>query len=126
VNRLHVLKILVLALALVSLVGASPLLAVCGDGVVDGAEQCDLGAGNGTDTTCCKIDCNFLSGPTPCRILGNNCAITTTCSGSDGECILTDSNPLCDCPSDEGSSNGANEDCPIGGDRDEVGLQLMN
>ena len=39
--------------------------AVCGNGIVEGTEQCDAGSANGTSASCCSATCTFSSG-TPC------------------------------------------------------------
>lgn len=48
---------------------------VCGDGLVEGAEQCDFGAGNGPNTGC-ETTCMFSCGKMP-----DTCPDANTCNG---------------------------------------------
>jgi hypothetical protein len=61
----------------------------CGDGTPDpnfSAEQCDLGGGNGSGTTCCTSLCQFRAGGQTCRAALNECDVTETCTGSAATC----------------------------------------
>src|SRR5262249_48300190 len=56
--------------------------AACGDGTVTPPdEQCDDGAANGTDDSCCTISCTLKSGGTSCTDDGNPCTLDQ-CNGS--------------------------------------------
>jgi hypothetical protein len=56
-----------------------PAAAVCGDGVVDGSEECDQGvATNGTPGSCCSATCTFQPDDTVCSD-DNACTRTDTC-----------------------------------------------
>jgi hypothetical protein len=64
----------------------APALAVCGDGVVDGVEQCDLGAGNGAADTCCTTLCEFRAVGLTCRPTAGPCDVLETCTGGSDTC----------------------------------------
>ena len=69
-------------------VGVSPVMAicaVCGDGVPEGAEQCDDGASNGTTICDCALDCTFPSTATACDDL-DACTAGDLCDGV-GACV---------------------------------------
>jgi hypothetical protein len=68
------------------LLSAGPVLAVCGDSVVDGSEECDLGPGNGSPTSCCTTLCEFRAEGTTCRPLAGSCDIAETCTGTSATC----------------------------------------
>jgi len=51
----------------------------CGDGIVNGNEQCDGG-------TCCDTDCTFKSSSTECRASAGVCDVAETCTGSSAAC----------------------------------------
>jgi uncharacterized repeat protein (TIGR01451 family) len=53
------------------------ILAVCGDGLLGGSEQCDDGAANGTPASCCTVACQFAAATTPCS--GGSCDGSGTC-----------------------------------------------
>jgi hypothetical protein len=53
--------------------------AACGDGVVQGVEQCDAGPNNGTESSCCDAACHFKpNGSASCD--GNSCTRPDTCT----------------------------------------------
>jgi hypothetical protein len=54
-----------------------PPSAVCGNGVVEGSEQCDGGA-------CCTSTCTFAT--SVCRASAGPCDVAETCSGSSASC----------------------------------------
>ena len=57
---------------------------VCGDGVVDGTEQCDNGVLNGTAGNCCSATCTAIANGTMCN--GSNlCFQTYQCQN--GSCV---------------------------------------
>src|SRR5688572_18052324 len=60
--------------------------AACGDGVVDGADACDLGAANGMATSCCNADCTFRGVGMECRATAGPCDVAETCTGAAGLC----------------------------------------
>ena len=62
--------------------------AVCGNGVVEGAEQCDPGANVAGD--CCTAGCAYESGGTSCRAAAGECDTAETCSGSSASCPADD------------------------------------
>ena len=59
---------------------------LCGNGSVDGGEQCDQGAANGTAGSCCNTDCTFVASGTPCRASAGVCDVAESCTGSSGAC----------------------------------------
>src|SRR6185369_8556135 len=61
-------------------------LAVCGDGVVDGTEQCDLGSSNGSMLTCCTTLCEYRSAGLTCRTSAGPCDVPETCTGTSENC----------------------------------------
>ncbi|MBI3784797.1 MAG: DUF4215 domain-containing protein [Deltaproteobacteria bacterium] len=63
-------------------------LAVCGNGIVDTdtGEQCDQGAANGTNASCCSSSCTYLSSSTVCRAAAGDCDLAEFCTGSSTGC----------------------------------------
>jgi len=57
----------------------APIVAVCGNGVVESGEQCDGGA-------CCSSACTFSSSSTVCRASAGVCDVPEYCSGSSITC----------------------------------------
>jgi hypothetical protein len=73
----------------------------CGNGTVDGVEQCDLGAGNGASGSCCTSSCTFASTASICRAATGACDLAETCTGSSTTCPADARVPLgVACPSD--------------------------
>ena len=60
--------------------------ALCGDGVVDSGEQCDLGSANGSFTSCCTTLCEFRAGGLTCRSSAGACDVPETCTGASDTC----------------------------------------
>jgi hypothetical protein len=71
--------------------------ATCGDGVVQGAEQCDAGANNGTGSSCCDAACHFKpNGSASCD--GNDCTRPDTCTNgvcTSGSCASGSACSIC-------------------------------
>jgi hypothetical protein len=84
---------------------------VCGNGVVEGTEQCDGGA-------CCSNDCTFASAGTTCGGSAAACDALDTCNGSGGcvdridpvGTVCASANGICD-PAD--TCDGVNRTCPV-------------
>ncbi|MEM4271468.1 MAG: LamG-like jellyroll fold domain-containing protein [Candidatus Pacearchaeota archaeon] len=75
----------------------------CGNGIVEGSEQCDFGANNGQYGYCCSASCTYQPLSTYCPRTGNNYA--NHCNGY-GNCVC---NPV---QSPETScSDGYDNDC---------------
>ncbi len=109
----------VVLLALLALVSARPAWAVCGDGAVDGVEQCDLGAGNGTAGTCCTNLCEYRAAGLTCRSAAGSCDIAETCTGSSATCpvdVFRPSNFICRAAADvcdvQETCTGSTAACP--------------
>ncbi|MBX3025714.1 hypothetical protein KF840_12475 [bacterium] len=63
----------------------------CGDGVVDNPEQCDQGAANGTQGSCCTSSCTFRSAGEICRPgAGAPCDLSEQCTGVSALCPADD------------------------------------
>ncbi|MBX3025689.1 hypothetical protein KF840_12350 [bacterium] len=92
----------------------------CGNGAVDGGEQCDEGVGNGTATSCCTAGCQFRSAGETCRASLGVCDLTETCTGSSGACPA-DGKSTAVCRASAGacdlaeSCDGVGNDCPVDG-----------
>lgn len=54
----------------------------CGNGVVEGSEQCDQGAANGTSGSCCTSFCTFVTSGTVCRAAAGECDLAENCTGT--------------------------------------------
>jgi len=63
-------------------------ISTCGDGVVNGAEQCDLGSANGAGS-CCTASCTVATDGSSCND-GNACTQADTCQ----EGLCTGNNPV--------------------------------
>jgi hypothetical protein len=68
---------------------------LCGNGVRDGAEQCDEGIENGAAESCCTSDCSLIAANTMCRDAASACDVAEACNGIAGSC-----------PSDETLADG--------------------
>ena len=56
----------------------------CGNGIVEGTEQCDPGTNNPSD--CCSSNCMYESSSYTCRSASGTCDVAETCSGSSATC----------------------------------------
>lgn len=100
--------------AMASLDGPLPLstlLAICGNGKIEGAEECD---NNGP---CCSTSCQLLKG-TRCRATDGACVDWSECDGTSAACPLKIKpagtgcrDPMGDCDKAE-LCDGINVDCP--------------
>jgi hypothetical protein len=69
-----------LLLALAVLVLHAPAAwAICGDGILDPGEQCDVGAD--PTGTCCTASCTLVSAGTECRPATGDCDVAEVCTG---------------------------------------------
>jgi hypothetical protein len=59
---------------------------LCGNGTINGGEQCDEGAANGTSESCCTALCQLVPEGNACRPAVNECDETETCNGLFGDC----------------------------------------
>jgi hypothetical protein len=64
----------------------SPPCAFCGNGILEGTEQCDEGAANGTPGSCCSATCTFVSAGTVCRSAAGACDAAESCTGGSAAC----------------------------------------
>jgi len=80
---------------------------VCGDGIVEGTEQCDLGVNNGVFGSCCASNCTFEPNSSVCRNSAGLCDVADFCTGSSDVCPVDvfdsvsecrPSNGVCDVP----------------------------
>jgi hypothetical protein len=89
----------------------------CGNSIVDGSEQCDLGSNNGKSGFCCSSTCQFVASGTECRASAGVCDVAETCTGSSALCP-TDAKSTAECRGVAGvcdiaeSCNGVGNDCP--------------
>ncbi|HVM95615.1 MAG TPA: lectin-like protein [Candidatus Acidoferrales bacterium] len=68
--------------------------AVCGDGIVGGAEACDQGIANGTPGSCCSSACTLQPAGTECRPAAGECDLAETCNGSSPTCPVDNKKAL--------------------------------
>jgi len=100
-------------------VGFNALAQVCGNGVVEGTEECDLGAQNGQSTSCCDATCHFVAAQTVCRAAAGVCDVAESCTGSSATCPANAKKPntfVCrqgNLPCDpEEKCDGSSVNCP--------------
>jgi len=90
----HSLRVLLLTALVVLAPAASDALAGllnCGDGVVDGGEQCDLAGSNGNPSSCCDAGCQYRASGEACRPSAyGRCDTAETCSGASDACPADD------------------------------------
>ena len=91
---------------------------LCGNGTLDPGEECDLGATNGAEGTCCDGSCRAASPASACADDGNRCTVDACAAG--GICIhplrpgATCNDDTCICDLDDLFCNGKAE-CSRGG-----------
>src|SRR5258705_7799806 len=105
-------RFFVLAAALVVTM-APRTWAACGDGMLDPGEQCDLGAGNGSSTTCCTTLCEFRAEDNVCRPAANACDLPELCTGASDTCppdLIIPEGASCD----DGTPCTADDRCSAG------------
>lgn len=85
---------------------------VCGNGIVEGDEECDGG-------DCCTDSCTFESSATECRASAGACDIAETCTGTSADCPTDDvSSAGTECRASAGgcdvaeTCDGSSVDCP--------------
>ena len=61
-------------------------VAVCGDGLVEGTEQCDLGAKNGQVGVCCSAICRLKPTDAVCRRATGACDVAESRTGTSPYC----------------------------------------
>jgi uncharacterized delta-60 repeat protein len=59
---------------------------ICGDGMQEPDEECDLGPENGSPEVCCTATCLLRGAGEACRPATGACDLTEQCSGSAPEC----------------------------------------
>jgi hypothetical protein len=94
----------------------------CGNGTIEGGEECDEGQDNGTSGSCCTPQCTFKDAGTLCREADGVCDVPENCTGDSGECpadgvaptttVCRTSAGICDVAE---NCDGDNVDCPADG-----------
>jgi hypothetical protein len=64
----------------------TPVVAVCGDSIINGTDVCDEGAANGTSASCCTASCTLVAATTTCRASAGSCDAAEACTGTSGAC----------------------------------------
>jgi len=59
---------------------------LCGNGSIDGSEECDAGAANGTSGSCCSSTCTLLPAAAVCRPVAGSCDVAEVCNGLGADC----------------------------------------
>ena len=88
---------------IVSCTFTNDYLTTCGDGKIEGSEQCDGGA-------CCDNTCHFASSGSVCRAANGSCDTAEVCSGASAACPTDSFKPAGTSCSDGSFCNG-NEQC---------------
>jgi cysteine-rich repeat protein len=80
----------------------------CGNGLLEGSEECDLGGANGSSTSCCTGTCEFRDAGSICNPSSGPCDPAEECTGTSESC-----------PADTGIPDGdgdgvcdAQDNCP--------------
>jgi len=81
--------------------------ALCGNGVVDVGEQCDMGAANGARGSCCTVACAVAPAGTACDD-GNVCTTNGACDGVSPVCPFVGFNTA---PCDDGHPCTPHDTC---------------
>ena len=113
----EMMRTLALAAGLVLLPAVT--FAVCGDGITDPGEECDLGNANGSGLSCCTTLCEFRASGLTCRSSAGPCDLAERCTGADANCPADAFQPsnfqcrtaagLCDLPE---TCSGSSAGCP--------------
>lgn len=93
--------------------------ALCGNGVVDAGEDCDLGEDNGEPNVCCTLNCRFSTTAQVCRAQDGPCDVAETCTGASDACpaeAVRDTTHVCRAAAGECDiaehCDGVNKACP--------------
>jgi len=62
------------------------VVSLCGNGILNAGEQCDLGGSNGSATSCCTTGCTFRASGSVCRPSAGDCDLVDLCTGSGANC----------------------------------------
>jgi len=82
---------------------------VCGNGILESGEQCDLGLNNGQPGFCCTTSCQFAPNGTACNADNNGCTQNDSCQN--GTCVAGNAPDCSDglsCTTDTCQSTGSN------------------
>lgn len=59
---------------------------ICGNGTLDSPEECDEGADNGEEFSCCTDSCEFVAAATECGASLGICDVAEFCDGANPTC----------------------------------------
>lgn len=91
--------------------------APCGNGTLDAGEQCDLGPGNGSPSSCCTATCQLRASAAVCRPAAGPCDVAEACTGAGAACPSDVVQPDGD---GDGACDAIDECTNVGGGRDLV------
>jgi cysteine-rich repeat protein len=109
----------IISAAMAVVIAGRASASVCGNGILEAGEQCDLGAPNGSSGVCCSATCQFKSSSIVCRPSAGVCDPAELCPGNGPICPADAKSPTttfcrasagqCDLPD---YCDGMSNDCP--------------
>ena len=126
INALHITLVNLLRITvadvIISSAHADITCAVCSNGILEGNEDCDQGALNGKNTSCCTSSCQLVAAGTQCRPAAGACDVAESCTGTSGSCPTDSFKPaVTECRASAGqcdaaeSCTGSSAACPANG-----------